>query len=105
GRGMGDTFSSGALDAYSISTDAPLSERNVFIRPPADNFTVQEFLRDFAGLNLPDVQFEHDHKEIERVLFEYVMLHEARHGDQAKSVSTALNEADADRYAFDVLET
>lgn len=105
GRGIGDVFSSGALDAYSISNDAPLNERSVFIRPPADGFTVQEFLRDFAGLNLSNIQFEHDHKDIERVLFEYVMLHEARHGDQSKSVSTALNEADADRYAFDVLET
>lgn len=106
GSGMGDVFSSDVLDAHSLSTNAPLEVRNVYIRPPADNFTVNDFLHEFAGLpqNI-ELQFKHDNRDIARVLYEYVMLHEARHGDQDKSVSTALNEADADRYAFAVLQT
>lgn len=104
-EGIGALLPSGALDAYSKSNNAPADERTVFIHPPADNFTVKQFLQDFAGLELSEPQFKHNHQDIERVLYEYVMLHEARHGDQDKSVSVALNEADADRYAFDVLET
>ncbi len=105
GSGFGDIISSHSLDAHAVSTAAPVSERNVYIRPPADNFTVNDFLSDFAGLHLSELQFQHDNADISRVLYEYVMLHEARHGDQDKSVSTALNEADADRYAFTVLAT
>jgi len=105
GGGVGDILSPSLLDAHSVSTDAPLRERNVYIRPPADDFTVNDFLHEFAGLNLTNLTFRHDNNDISRVLYEYVMLHEARHGDQDKSVSTALNEADADRYAFSVLAT
>jgi len=104
-QGVGDIFSGNALDAHSLSTNAPLDQRNVYIRPPADDFTVNDFLREFAGLHLSNLQFRNDNEAIARILYEYVMLHEARHGDQSKSVSTALNEADADRYAFAVLET
>lgn len=103
--GFGDIISGQSLDAHSLRTAAPAAERNVYIRPPADDFTVNDFLREFSGLNLADVQFRHDNRDIARVLYEYVMLHEARHGDQNSSVSTALNEADADRYAFTVLAT
>ena len=103
--GLGDALSGQSLDAYSLSNDAPVAERSVYIRPPADDFTVNDFLREFAGLDIDNLQFKHDNRDISRVLYEYVMLHEARHGDQHKSVSTALNEADADRYAFTVLDT
>lgn len=104
-EGIGTLLTPSTLDAYSKSNNAPLEERTVFIHPPADNFTVQQFLSDFADVTLSDPQFKHNQEDIARVLYEYVMLHEARHGDQDKSVSTALKEADADRYAFDVLET
>lgn len=105
GSGLGDIISGQSLDAHALRTAAPLDERNVYIRPPADNFTVNDFLREFAGMDLQELQFKHDNRDIARVLYEYVMLHEARHGDQDPGVSTALNEADSDRYAFSVLAT
>ena len=101
---VGNMISPSLVDAYSISNSGPAKDRTVFIRPPSD-FTVGEFLREFAGVNpaQAEYRFQHENKDIERVLFEYVMLHEGRHGDQSKSANGTLNEADADQYAFDVL--
>jgi len=103
--GMRDALSDGTIDAWTKTYNLDYDQRTVYIRPPKDDFTVTDFLREFAGMPQIEFNFRHDNKDISRVLYEYVMLHEARHGDQDLSVSTPLNEADADRYAFSVLAT
>jgi len=101
---VGNMIAPSVVDAYSISNSGPVEDRTVFIRPPRD-FTVDEFLGEFAGIKVAnaDYRFRHDNADIERVLFQYVMLHEGRHGDQHKTANGTLNEADADQYAFNVL--
>lgn len=101
-KGMGDLLSPHPLDAYSFSGTTPHAERDVFIRPPKA-VDLADFIGDFSRVNGKEMTFKNQTAELERVLFEYIMLHEARHGDQDKSAATSLNEADADRYAFDVL--
>lgn len=90
------------LDAYSLSNDAPHKEREVFIRPPKA-VNLADFISDFGRVSPEHIKFKNSAEQLERVIFEYVMLHEARHGDQSKTAATSLNESDADRYAFDVL--
>jgi hypothetical protein len=101
-KGVGDLILPHPIDAYSLSGNMPHSAREVFIRPPRA-INLADFISDFGLVNTPNITFRNDTSELERILFEYVMLHEARHGDQDKNVATSLNEADADRYAFDVL--
>jgi len=101
-KGVGDLILPHPIDAYALSGNTPHSEREVFIRPPK-TIDLADFISDFGRVNTPDMKFKNDTAELERVIFEYIMLHEARHGDQDKGVATSLNESDADRYAFDVL--
>lgn len=91
------------LDAFAVPNTAPHAERDIFIRPPG-KVNLEDFIKDFGRVNSDTLKFKNDTKEIERVLYEYIMLHEARHGDQRSDVATSLNEADADKYAFRVLE-
>lgn len=90
------------LDAFAIPNNAPHDQREVFIRPPG-KIDLDDFVSDFGRVNSNTLSFKNDKKELERVLFEYVMIHEARHGDQNIHVATSLNESDADSYAFRVL--
>lgn len=101
-KGVGDLILPHPIDAYALSGNAPHNEREVFIRPPKE-INLSDFISDFGRVNTPEMTFKNDTAELERVIFEYIMLHEARHGDQDKGVATSLNEADADRYGFDVL--
>lgn len=91
-----------ALDAYSMTTNDKLSERVNFIRPPGE-FSLDSFLGDFAGVDGQKLTFRNDQQDLRDVLFAFVMLHEARHGDQDKRAYITSNEADADLYAFKVL--
>jgi hypothetical protein len=90
------------IDAYSLAGSGPVKEREVYIRPPAD-FTLQEFISDFAQVKIKDIKIKSDIKELEKLLYTFVMLHEARHGDQVKFIGTTTNECDADLYALTIL--
>jgi len=90
------------IDAYSLANNAPHAEREVFIRPPKA-VNLADFISDFGRVSPEHIKFKHPVAQLEKTLFEYIMLHEARHGDQGKDVAMSLNESDADRYAFDVL--
>ncbi len=91
-----------ALDAYSMANNDEVSTRVNFIRPPGE-FSLPSFLNDFSGLDGTKMHFQHNADDIRKVLFEFVMLHEARHGDQQKLAYITANESDADLYAFRVL--
>lgn len=100
--GFTDMLPGSKLDAWSIAPNDPLPERTNFIRPPGD-FSLEGFMRDFSGQNGKKLVFNNDRDELRSVLFEFVMLHEARHGDQQKLAIETANESDADLYAFKVL--
>jgi hypothetical protein len=101
-KGFSDMVFPNALDAYSMTTNDKLSERVNFIRPPGE-FSLDGFLRDFSRQDGEKLTFRNDRKDLRDVLFAFVMLHEARHGDQEKRAYITANEADADLYAFRVL--
>lgn len=91
------------LDAFSLTgNDAP-ADRTVFIRPPGD-FSLNRFMGDFSGVNGQKLEFQSEREVLRDILFQFVMLHEARHGDQDKTVFGATNESDADLYAFRVMK-
>jgi len=102
-KGFEDMIMPQALDAYSMSNGDDPATRTCFIRPPSD-FSLAGFFADFSRVNSKDFHFQHSKEDLKRTLFEYVMLHEARHCDQDKSAYTTANEADADLYAFRVLQ-
>ncbi|MBI1215384.1 MAG: hypothetical protein GC185_06155 [Alphaproteobacteria bacterium] len=102
-KGFGDMIFPNALDAYSMSNDDDPSLRQCFIRPPAD-FSLNRFFADFSRVDSKDFKFQHSDAALKKTLFEYVMLHEARHCDQEKTVYVNANESDADIYAFRVLQ-
>ena len=93
----------GELDAYSMANNDKPSERVNFIRPPAE-FSLDSFLRGFTGVNGEKLTFKNDREDLRNVLFAFVMLHEARHGDQEKLAPLNANESDADLYAFKVMQ-
>jgi len=101
-KGFGDMIFNETFDAYSMSNDDNPATRTNFIRPPAD-FSLQTYLADFSNIEGKDFKFQHKPEDLKRVIFEQIMLHEARHGDQQKLVYTTANESDADLYAFRVL--
>lgn len=102
-KGAGDLIFPHPLDAYSIANNVPTDKREVMIRPPKD-IDLADFVSDFGYISADTLVFKNNPRALEHALFEYTMIHEARHGDQNKNVITSLNEADADRYAFAVLE-
>lgn len=102
-HGFTDMLPGNKLDAYSISSDQDLAHREVFIRPPGD-FSLTRFMGDFSGVNGQKLEFQSDRDELRDILFKFVMLHEARHGDQNKTAYLLANESDADLYAFKVMK-
>lgn len=90
------------LDAYSLTTNDAPRDRVNFIRPPG-TFSLNGFLSDFTGVDGRALEFKSDRAELREVLFQFVMLHEARHGDQDHLAYVTANESDADMYAFRVL--
>lgn len=101
-KGFTDMVFNETFDAYSMSNDDNPALRTNFIRPPGD-FSLQSYLADFSNIEGKGFKFEHKPEDLKRVIFEQIMLHEARHGDQKKTVYTTANESDADLYAFRVL--
>jgi hypothetical protein len=101
-NGTKDMFPGSQLDAYSMAPNDALKNRVNFIRPP-DEFSLNGFLEDFSGQDGSALKFKSDRNDLRYVLFEFVMLHEARHGDQQKLAFINANEADADLYAFQVM--
>lgn len=109
------------LDVNTVRGSDAFESRNVFIYPLADA-SAEEYIKSFIPLLIrAPLHFKNDPEEIRKAFFQYVMLHEARHGDQdnhllemdnpffpvrtggAKEVSESTNESDADVYAFQVL--
>ncbi|MDE1151142.1 MAG: hypothetical protein PW788_01280 [Micavibrio sp.] len=102
-KGFTDMIPGGSkLDAYSMSSNDTVSTRTNFIRPPGE-FSLASFLSDFSGIDGKGLEFKNKPEEIRKALFEFVMLHEARHGDQQKLAFITANEADSDLYAFRVM--
>lgn len=102
-QGFTDMLPGNKLDAFSISNDDAAAERTVYIRPPGD-FSLTRFMGDFSGVNGQKLEFQSDRDELRDILFKFVMLHEARHGDQDKTAYGLANESDADLYAFKVMK-
>ncbi|MDF3023316.1 MAG: hypothetical protein K0R10_677 [Alphaproteobacteria bacterium] len=102
-QGFTDMLPGNKLDAFSISNDDPAAQRTVYIRPPGD-FSLTRFMGDFSGVNGQKLEFQSDREILRDILFQFVMLHEARHGDQDKSAYGLANESDADLYAFKVMK-
>ena len=102
-KGFFDMLPGSALDAYSMAPNDKPADRVNFIRPPGE-FSLESFLGDFSGMNGEKLTFKNDREDLRNVLFEFVMLHEARHGDQEKLAYANANESDADLYAFKVMQ-
>lgn len=102
-KGFFDMIPLNQLDAFSISNDDAAASRTVYIRPPGD-FSLNRFMGDFSGVNGQRLEFQSDREVLRDILFQFVMLHEARHGDQDKTVFAPTNESDADLYAFRVMK-
>ena len=95
------------LNAYCIRGDTPLENRAVFINPPriaSAKAYVEEFLP--SDILKDDHSFTSagDPEKLRQKIFEFIMLHEARHGDQDSKTKGSTNESDADLYAMRVLE-
>jgi hypothetical protein len=103
GSGFADMIPFSSLDAYSIANNDKPADRINFIRPPAE-FSLNDFLADFSGVNGERLTFKNDREDLRDALFLFVMLHEARHGDQEKLAYLNANESDADLYAFRVMQ-
>ena len=101
-KGFMDMIAPNSLDAYSMTTNDKLSSRVNFIRPPGE-FSLESFLDDFSQQDGEKLTFKNDRQDLRDALFEFVMLHEARHGDQDKRAYITANESDADLYAFKVM--
>ncbi len=92
------------LDAWSISGSQDTKDRFCYIRP-AGNFSLERYLSDFSGVRSKEFHFRNDHEALSKILYAYVMLHEARHCDQDKRVhASPLNESDSDLYAFKIMQ-
>ncbi len=102
-KGFTDMIPGNKLDAYSISNSDDAANRTTYIRPPGD-FSLNRFMGDFSGVNGQKLEFQSDREVLRDILFQFVMLHEARHGDQDKNVFAPTNESDADLYAFRVMK-
>lgn len=102
-KGFTDMIPGNKLDAFSISNSDEAANRTTYIRPPGD-FSLNRFMGDFSGVNGQKLEFQSDREVLRDILFQFVMLHEARHGDQDKTVFGATNESDADLYAFRVMK-
>lgn len=102
-KGFTDMIPGNKLDAYSISNSDEAANRTTYIRPPGD-FSLNRFMGDFSGVNGQKLEFQSDREVLRDILFQFVMLHEARHGDQDKTVFGTTNESDADLYAFRVMK-
>jgi hypothetical protein len=90
-------------DPFAMRTFAPLETRESFILPPPEDFSTQGLLSKLAGLDTGKLHFKSDEKELDKVMFQFVLLHEARHSDQNVNASVAINENDSDRYALQVM--
>lgn len=91
------------LDAWSMAGSGPVTERTVFIRPPGD-VSAEKYIKEFLNFDIDHpMTFKSDPQVLRNILFQYIMLHEARHGDQDKYIQTSTNESDADLYAQKVL--
>lgn len=74
------------------------------IVPPPEDLTAQQLWADFMGADLGPFKYAAPDEDVRRLLFEHIMLHEARHCDQSFDVLTSAQEADADQYGFEVLQ-
>lgn len=101
-KGFLDMVPGSKLDAYSMANNDAPKDRVNFIRPPGE-FSLQQFLKDFSGIK-SEMKFQNSHEDLKDALFLFVMLHEARHGDQEKRAYITANESDADLYAFKVMQ-
>lgn len=91
------------LDAYALSSGVPLESRECYIRPPG-KINIADYINTFTGLDAENYTFKNDPATLERLLYKYVMLHEARHCDQNKDIDTgSLNETDSDLFAINIL--
>lgn len=97
-------FSSLNAYSYTLELKKPVQESSCYIHPPGD-FTLQDFLSDFSGLEMETVRTKNKPEDLQKTFNAYVMLHEARHCDQNKNLQASpVNESDADLYSFKVLK-
>lgn len=105
-QATGTFFFPAPIDAFSIAPDHPIDTRSCFIRPPKAQ-TASDFVESFGRFTEEslDFTFKSDPQKLSKVFYTFVMAHEARHCDQDKDMyGSSLNEADADLFAFRLLE-
>jgi hypothetical protein len=92
-------------DAYAFIPRLQQSPalREVYIQPPPE-WTVSDFIATFTGIKIDTPKTVNDTQELQKALFEFVMLHEARHGEQDYGFALSVMEADADLYALKALK-
>lgn len=74
------------------------------IIPPPEYLTVQQLWGQFMGADIGALKYGAPDEDVRRLLFEHIMLHEARHCDQQNAELSCAAEADADQYGFEVLQ-
>lgn len=74
------------------------------IVPPPEDLTARQLWGQFMGADLGALTYAVPDEDVRRLLFEHIMLHEARHCDQTGETQSCAREADADQYGFDVLQ-
>lgn len=102
----GNFLSPQPIDAFSIAPNKQIDKRICFIRPPKAQ-TASDFVESFGRFTAEPVNFTFKSapQKLSKVFYTFVMAHEARHCDQDKDIyGSSLNEADADLFAFRLLE-
>lgn len=83
----------------------PLNARTVKITPPPSHATLNDFIYEFTRLDGDSLWFSNNRDKISKIMREWCLAHEVRHGDQSDNERSIVNEADADVYAFRILKT
>ncbi|TAL29206.1 MAG: hypothetical protein EPN97_13710 [Alphaproteobacteria bacterium] len=104
-RGVEDALPfSDPVGAFSLAVNVPVEERACFVRPP-DRVYAEELVNALTGLGVERLRTVSDPERLADGFLAFALLHEGRHCDQDKRFrATAVLEADADIYAFRVLE-
>lgn len=97
--------STGIYNAFMLNMGQLMqNDKGSYVIEVGPDFSLRQYLN--STLGLPESQqltFRNDPEKLEKLLYQLIMLHEARHADQTLP-ATSLNETDADHYAFKVMQ-
>ncbi len=92
-------------DPMTEHNGGPLSMRTVKVTPPPGNATLNDFIYEFTRFEGDSIWFMNNRDKLSKMMREWCLAHEVRHGDQPNNDRSVVNEADADVYAFRILKT